>query len=64
MQERWIKIDLPYSLIEEDISGWLKENCTMKYHLKPRGLILLQFASLAIKFESSIDAMAFKLRWS
>ncbi len=63
MQEKWTITYLPYSLIKEDIIGWLKENCTMKYHVKTKGFMFLQFPALAIKFESSVDAMAFKLRW-
>lgn len=66
MQEKWIRLDLPYSLIEENVIGWLKESCTMRYHVKPTGFKDFRFYAhpfLSIKFESKMDAMAFTLRW-
>lgn len=66
MQEKWIRMDLPYSLIKEGIVEWLKESCAMKYHIKPKdfkNFVVYSHPFLSIKFESSIDAMGFKLRW-
>ena len=64
MQEKWTRIHLPYFLIAEEILEWLNENCIMKYRLRPKGFNYKNYPPPhSIKFESAIDAMAFKLRW-
>lgn len=67
MNKKWIKrLTLPDNLTLKEARDWCKENC--RYEFKVRLPQADRFTVLHKKpyvaFQSEIDAMAFKMRWT
>ena len=65
MQEKWIRIYLPYGCDNAVIKTWVEENVRGRYHFKPGKFDTLDgwHGPPSIKFEDPADAVAFKLMW-